>query len=125
MKRSLHYTIAGALVATVLSATAFASPTIIDKGSLGSYERQGRFVRPIMTPPARSDAQARVLRAAEEGRVIIDKGALGKYERVGRIVRPILENVKNEWPNRGRRFDTGGVEHIHGLNGKEHKNVGK
>jgi len=125
MKHFLHYTIAGALFATILNTTAFASSTTIEKGSMGMYERQGRFVRPIMTPPTRSDASVRVSMSSSEGKVIIDKGALGKYKRFGRFVRPIIEEVSNEWPNRGRRVNPGGVVHIHGLNGKEHKNVRK
>ena len=53
MKHSLTYTIAGALVAALLTSTAFAD-TIVNKGALGKYERKGQFLKPIMSPPART-----------------------------------------------------------------------
>ncbi len=95
MKHSLTYTIAGALVATLLTSTAFAN-NIVDKGSLGKYERKGQFLKPILSPPARtvSGSQSALV---HDGNVIIDKGELGIYERHGRFVRPIVEDVQNSW----------------------------
>ncbi len=122
MKHFMTYAFAGALVATLLTASASAGSTV-DKGALGKYERQGRFLKPIMAPTPRSGGDARVVLPLSEGRVIIDKGALGKYERKGRFVKPIVEKVQNNWPNRGRRMEESGVKHMHGLNGKEHRIV--
>ena len=124
MKRLLIYAFAVTLVATLLTSTANAG-NAVDKGALGKYERQGRFVKPVLTSATRSKSQARAESLVNEGRVIIDKGELGKYERQGRFVKPIVEIGQNSWPNRGRKMDQGGVKHVHGLNGKEHKNVKK
>ena len=124
MKHLLIYAFAVTLTATLLTSTASAGNTI-DKGALGKYERQGRFVKPILTSTARSNSQARTESLVNNGRVIIDKGELGKYERQGRFVKPIVEIGQNSWSNRGRKMDHGGVKHVHGLNGKEHKNVKK
>jgi len=122
MKQSLIYTIAGAFVATLLTATAFADTTI-DKGPLGKYERQGRFVKPVMTPAAHTISQVQTAALVNDGRVTIDKGALGTYERKGRFLRPVIEFGGNSWTSRATTENQRGVKHVHGLNGKEHKNV--
>lgn len=95
MKHTLTYTLAGALVAALLTSTAFAG-NIVDKGALGKYERQGRFLRPIMSPPARTTPQDQTP-LVNDGIVIIDKGELGSYERQGRFVRPVVDEVHNTW----------------------------
>ena len=95
MQHTLTYTIAGALVASLLASAAFAG-NIVDKGSLGKYERQGRFLKPIMSPPARPASQVQTP-LVNEGIVIIDKGELGSYERRGRFVRPVVDEVHNTW----------------------------
>ncbi len=122
MKQSLIYTIAGAFVATLLTTTAFAGTTI-DKGVLGKYERQGRFVKPVMTPSAHTVSQFQTAALVNDGHVMLDKGALGKYERQGRIVRPVVEFGGNNWTSGAMTRGQGGVKHVHGLNGKEHRNV--
>ncbi len=95
MKHSLTYTIAGALVAALLTSTAFAD-TIVNKGALGKYERKGQFLKPIMSPPARTVGGTQT-DLVHNGSVVIDKGELGTYERQGRFVRPIVEDVQNSW----------------------------
>ena len=122
MKQSLIYTIAGAFVATLLTATAFAGTTI-DKGPLGKYERQGRFVKPVVTPAAHTVSQVQTAALVNDGHVMIDKGALGTYERKGRFVRPVVEFGGNNWTSGAMTGNQGGVKHVHGLNGKEHKIV--
>lgn len=122
MKHSLIYTIAGAFVATLLTASAFAG-TIIDKGPLGQYERQGRFVKPVMTPAAHTETRVQTVALVNNGQVMIDKEALGMYERKGRFVRPVVEFGGNNWTSGAMTGSQGGVKHVHGLNGKEHKNV--
>ena len=122
MKHSLIYTIAGAFVATLLTTTAFAGTTI-DKGPLGQYERQGRFVKPVMTPAAHTEVRVQTAALVNDGQVTIDKGALGSYERKGRFLRPVIEFGGNSWTSGAMTENQGGVKHVHGLNGKEHKNV--
>ena len=89
MKHFLTCALFGGLAAALLAPTVAAGNTI-DKGRLGKYERQGRFVRPIMTPVPRLNTGVQADCFNEEGRAIIDKGALGKYERKGRFMKPVL-----------------------------------
>lgn len=118
MKKSLILTIAGALAIATLGSTAFAENTI-DKGELGKYVRQGRFVKPVLTPSPRTEAVA----PRAQRSTIIDKGDLGKYERKGRFLKPVLEVGPQGWStNAARPAST--VTHVSGLNGKEHKNIG-
>lgn len=121
MNRTMIYTFAGALVAALLTSTAYANP--IDKGSLGQYERQGRFVKPVLTPAARTTVRERAASLTNGGSTVIDKGALGKYERQGRFLRPVIESVQNNWATGDMAENHRTVMHVHGLDGKEHRNV--
>ena len=124
MKKSLILTIAGALAIATLGTTAFAETTI-DKGELGKYVRQGRFVKPVLTASPRSDSNAVMASVRIGTRPIIDKGDLGKYERHGRTLRAIREVGPSNWAVAEVASPAGGVKHDHGLNGKEHKNSSK
>jgi hypothetical protein len=100
MRHIQQFTIIGALVAALLSSTAFAG-NIVDKGALGKYERQGRFLKPIMKVPARTSSRLQAT-PANEGTVLIEKGELGSYQRHGRFVRPVIDDVQNSWTNSTR-----------------------
>ena len=124
MKKSLILTVAGSLAIAILGSTAYAD-TSLDKGALGKYERQGRFLKPVLTSAPRVqgvDPQASV---RTDGNLIVDKGDLGKYERQGRFLRPVLEVGPQGWAVAESASPAGGVVHEHGLNGKEHKNIGR
>jgi hypothetical protein len=118
MKKSLILTIAGALAIATLGTTAFAENTI-DKGELGKYVRQGRFVKPVLTPSPRTEAVA----PRTQSSAILDKGDLGKYERKGRFLKPVLEVGPQGW-SADAATPASTVTHKHGLDGKEHKNIG-
>ena len=122
MKKSLTLTIAGALAIATLGTTAFAG-TIIDKGDLGKYVRQGRFVKPVLTASPRGDANAEMASVQIGTRPIIDKGDLGKYERHGRTLRAVRDIAPANRAVAEVASPAGGVTHDHGLNGKEHKNT--
>ncbi len=119
MKKSLILTIASALAIATLGSTAFAEGTI-DKGQLGRYVRQGRFVKPVLTPSTRTEAVA----PQAQRSVIVDKGDLGTYERKGRFLKPVLEVGHQGW-SADAASPASTVTHEHGLNGKEHKNMGQ
>ncbi len=118
MKKSLLLTIASALAIATLGSSAFAENTI-DKGELGKYVRQGRFVKPVRTPSPRTEAVAPRAQRSE----VIDKGDLGTYERTGRFLQPVLEVGHQGW-SADTASPASTVTHEHGLNGKEHKNIG-
>lgn len=122
MKKTRKHAITTALVTALLASNAIAGTTI-DKGSLGKYERQGRFVKPIFSPVARGNDRARPAALETQGRVLVDKGERGRYERKGPFLRPIVENVQNNWTGKGRVLPEGSIRHMHGLNGKSHQNV--
>jgi hypothetical protein len=117
MKKSLILTIASAIAIATLGSTAFAENTI-DKGELGKYVRQGRFVKPLLTPSPRTEAVA----PQAQSTAVIDKGDLGKYERTGRFLKPVLEVGHQGW-SVDAVSPASTVTHDHGLNGKEHKNM--
>ena len=119
MKKSLILTIAGALAIATLGTTAFAETTI-DKGELGKYERQGRFVKPVLTSSPRNESVS----SRAQTSAVIDKGDIGKYERKGQFLKPVLEVGHQGWSADAAR-PAGSVTHEHGLNGKEHKNIGR
>ncbi|MBL7649474.1 MAG: hypothetical protein JNK74_25130 [Candidatus Hydrogenedentes bacterium] len=119
MKKSLILTFAGALALATLGTTAFAETTI-DKGDLGTYVRQGRFVKPILTTSTRTEAIA----TPDESKALINKGDLGTYERKGRFLKPVLNVGLQGW-SADTPEATSTVMHEHGLNGKEHKNSSK
>jgi hypothetical protein len=123
MKHTLSIVIATTLIASVLTATAAFADNIVDKGPLGKYERQGRFLKPIMNPAPRVESTNHAMVSTNDGSVTIDKGAVAKYERQGRFVRPVVTDVQNSWASGAVAEKSGGVKHVHGLNGKEHKNV--
>lgn len=121
MKKSLILTIAGAVAIATLGSTAFAENTI-DKGELGKYVRQGRFVKPVLTASPRGDSNSHMASVDIGTRPIIDKGDLGKYERHGRTLRAVREIEPSNRAVAKVTSPAGGVRHEHGLNGKEHKN---
>ena len=123
MNKTLTLSIATALAMAVFSTTAFAGP-IIDKGDLGKYERQGRFVKRIVTPEPRA-AAPQVAAVADDDQADINKGELGKYERHGRFVKRIANVVPRNWEQKGGYFQEAAVMHDHGINSKEHKNVSR
>jgi hypothetical protein len=118
MKKSLLLTIASALAIATLGSTAFAENTI-DKGDLGKYVRQGRFVKPVLTPSPRTE----VVAPQAQRSTLIDKGDLGTYERKGRFLKPVLQVGHQGW-SAGAAVSASTVAHEHGLDGKEHKNIG-
>lgn len=121
MRKHWMLGIVGALAFALLSSTAFAG-TIIDKGSLGTYERHGRFVKRIMTPASASDSVAQTV-PVRGAKVNIDKGTLGKYERHGRFVRRQMD-VPARNAARGNVLEKKpGIRHEHGIGDREHKNV--
>jgi hypothetical protein len=81
--RTLRNAAIALIAGTVLSTTTAFAGTVIDKGDLGKYERQGRFVHRIATPAARPSNGTAV---KDAGQVTYDKGELGTYERSGRFV---------------------------------------
>ncbi len=119
MKKSLILTIAGALAIATLGSTVFAENTI-DKGELGKYIRQGRFVKPVLTPSPRTEAPT----VHRVGKATVDKGDLGKYERKGPLLKPVLEVGHQGWSN-GRVAPDTGVKNAHRLNGKAYTNIGR
>jgi hypothetical protein len=123
MKKSLILTVAGAVAMVTLGSTAYAENTI-DKGELGKYVRQGRFVKPVLTASPRGDSNTNSHMASVDigTRPIIDKGDLGKYERHGRTLRAVREVEPTNRTAAEAVSPAGGVKHEHGLNGKEHKN---
>ena len=123
MKHTLSFAIATTLIASVLTATATFADSIVDKGPLGKYERQGRFLKPVMNPAPRVESTNHAKVSTNDGIVTIDKGAVATYERQGRFVRPVVTDIQNPWANGAATESKGGVKHGHGLNGKEHKNV--
>ena len=117
MKKSLILSAVGALALASLTSMTYAENTI-DKGELGKYVRQGRFVKPVLAPSPRTEAVApRTQRSA-----VVDKGDLGKYERTGRFLKPVLEVGHQGW-SADAVSPASTVTHDHGLNGKEHKNM--
>lgn len=119
MKKSLILTIAGAVTIATLGTTAFAENTI-DKGELGKYVRQGRFVKPVLTSSPRTEANS----VRDQAKAIVDKGDLGKYERQGRFLKPVLDVGLQGW-SKGDVAPTSSVVHKTGINGKEHRNIGR
>lgn len=120
MKKSLLYTAAGMLAIGMLASAAQAD-TLIDKGALGKYERQGRFVKPLQTPTPRSESTV----PAADTAVLVDKGDLGTYIRHGRFLRPVLHVGLQGWASAEGVVPASSVTHEHGINGKEHKNIGR
>lgn len=118
MKKSLLFGAIGAIAIATLGNVAFAETTI-DKGDLGKYVRQGRFVKPVLTPSPRTEGSASLASAD----ATIDKGELGKYKRAGRFLKPVLEVGPQGWAS-DEAIAASTVTHDHGLNGKEHKNIG-
>lgn len=74
------------LLGLILGSTAWAGP-IIDKGDLGKYERKGRLVFRILTPPARNTDMSAQPQYRADGPVIVDRGPYGVWHREGRILR--------------------------------------
>lgn len=122
MYKSLILT-ATALTLVAMSASAHAGTTV-DKGELGKYERRGQFLKPVLTAAPRNVAADQKVAARDEAGNIVDKGELGKYERRGQFLKPVLEVGPQDWPNMGRVAPANSVTHKHGLNGKEHRNIG-
>ncbi|MBL7649475.1 MAG: hypothetical protein JNK74_25135 [Candidatus Hydrogenedentes bacterium] len=118
MKKSLILTIASALTIATLGSAAYAENTI-DKGDLGKYVRQGRFVKPVLTSSLRTEAVA----GQTQRSAVIDKGDLGSYERTGRFLKPVLEVGHQGW-SADAAVPVSNVAHKHGLDGKEHRNIG-
>lgn len=118
MKKSLLLSAIGAIAITTFGTTTFAENTI-DKGDLGKYVREGRFVKPILTPSPRTDAIA----PQADKVATVNKGDLGTYERKGRFLKPVLEVGVQGWSSADVSA-TSSVTHVHGLNAKEHKNIG-
>ena len=122
MKRFLYCAFFGVLAAAIVSTSAFAGTTI-DKGDLGKYERQGRFVKPVLSPIATQTTNENDFTHGSKSKVIVDKGERGKYERQGRFLRPVITGFRNSWSGSKKSEPKMGIQHQHGLNGKEHKNV--
>jgi len=113
-----------ALTIAFVGASAHAGTTV-DKGDLGKYERQGRFLKPVLTVAPRNVSADQKAAARDDGRNVVDKGDLGKYERRGQFLRPVLEVGVQGRANAGRVAAASSVTHEHGLNGKEHRNIGR
>lgn len=111
MKKQFVTTTLAGLALAVLASTASAG-TIIDKGDLGKYEREGRFVRPLLAPAYTKDVASSPAAAWNDGQVIVDKGTLGKYERRGTR----LYRVMHPAP----RGESGGVAAPAGSRGHKH-----
>jgi hypothetical protein len=120
MKKSLILTIAGAVAIATLGTTAFAENTI-DKGELGKYVRQGRFVKPVLTPSPRTEAPA----IHAKDKAFVDKGDLGKYERQGRLLKPVLTPSPRSNAPAPRVAPAPNVTNDHRLNGKLRTNIGR
>ncbi|MBI2422720.1 MAG: hypothetical protein HYV27_07810 [Candidatus Hydrogenedentes bacterium] len=97
MKTTLIHAAAATLMAALISTPVFAGATI-DKGALGSYERHGRFVRPVLSAASpKQEHKAMPLRTPAP----IDKGELGSYVRSGRMVKPVMTVGQRDWPVNG------------------------
>jgi hypothetical protein len=79
-------TVAATLMIAMATSSAYAGP-VIDKGDLGKYERDGKFLRPILSAPPRSTETSPANAHPSATRFVIDKGDLGRYERIGKHLR--------------------------------------
>ena len=78
----------------LVSGTAFAGVTY-DKGDLGKYVRESRFVHRVPTVAAAPHSSTEVATSPKQSN-IVDKGVLGKYVRKGRFMFRISTNVPNK-----------------------------
>lgn len=122
MKKSLILTAAAAITLAGIGFPTYAQNTI-EKGQLGSYVREGRFVKPVITASPRGESGTESISVQTGPQADVDKGALGKYERHGRVLRAIrvIEPANRADLSVAAKSPT--VTHDHGLNNKEHKNI--
>ncbi|MCC6487364.1 MAG: hypothetical protein IT364_07675 [Candidatus Hydrogenedentes bacterium] len=103
MKRKLYsfgtLAVVGIFAIALFGSIAEAKP-IIDKGDLGKYERDGKFLRRILTSPSEvgSPGQSAVTSTAREVRY--DKGELGTWVRDGRRVSKEVKGVSGHRSSR-------------------------
>lgn len=104
--------------ATLLGSAADAKP-IIDKGALGKYERDGRFLHRVYAGSSRTMSPATVHADTNAANgVRYDKGALGTWMRDGRRVTRIYESDEKATTgtsqSKKRTFRTvDHIKHIH------------
>ena len=97
----------GIAIALMLStATAFAGNV--------QYERHGRFLKRVVNVEREAPMAQRTVTAAEQK-------AEGQYYRQGRFLK--RTGMGGQRGIIKREVAQGGVRHVHGLNGKSHKNV--
>ncbi len=105
--------VAALLMGLLLESAAWAGPTI-DKGDLGKYERKGRLVFRVLTPPPRNTDLSPAPAYRPDGKLVLDRGPAGVWERHGRFMKRELDGHAREtamatvWPDENYRV----VNHI-------------
>ena len=87
--------VAALLVGVLFESAAWAAP-IIDKGDLGKYERKGRLVFRVLTPPPRNTDMSPAPQYRPDGKFVLNRGPAGAWERHGRILKRQLEGHASE-----------------------------
>lgn len=123
MKKSLTLTFTCAIALATLG-FAYADDTV-DKGDLGKYTREGRFLKPVLTATPQADASSGMAPARIGTHATINKGELGTYVRHGRTLRAVRDIEPARRNTESVATASSGVAHDHGVNHKEHKNTRK
>jgi hypothetical protein len=98
MKRNLYsfgtLAVVGILAIALFGSIAEAKP-IIDKGDLGKYQRDGKFLRQILTSPSDAGSAGQSAVTSTTRGVRYDKGERGSWVRDSRRVTKVYEGESN------------------------------